>query len=434
MKIAIIGAGVAGLSAGFYLTKNGLDVTIYEATSEVGGRVTSFVDSKTQDVIDNGQHLLIGAYFTFLDILSECGQLSKLNRMESVNIPYFYADGKMDLLSSNIRNSPIGFLFALFSLKTISKKSKLKTFAFFLRLLSNTITIKNKTVYEVLNSTKQNNEIIALLWQPLTLATLNTDIDKASMELLTNVLKKGFLASGSSSNLIFGNVPLLNLLTPQKEFIIQNGGNFVFNKKIDAIQKLGDKYIVDNQEFDKIILASSFVSTEKIIATMAEDNLTLPKVEFSPIVSIYLWFDKDYFNFDFSAFIGTSIQWVFNKRRIIKDNKHDGLISITISAANLIIEKSNNEIIELCYNDLKTSLNLPNLPKPQHYRVFKEKNATILASHENETQRPKQLTLNKNIYLAGCYTDTKYPSTIEGAALSGKFIADEIISNLKKQN
>lgn len=430
MKIAIIGAGVAGLSAGFHLAKNALDVTIYEATGEVGGRVTSLLDNKTQDTIDNGQHLLIGAYFSFLEILKECNQLDKLKRMETVSIPYFYADGRKDILSSKIKNSPLGLLLAMFGLKTISGKSKLKTLALFLRLLTNTISIKNMTVAEVLSSTNQQSDIIELLWRPLTLATLNTDIDKASMELLTTVLKKGFLANGRDSNLIFGKVPLLELLIPQKEFILSKGGKFIFNKKIDSIQYFGNKYLVDSEEYDKVILASSYLSAEKLLKSI-DANYNSPKVEFSPIVSVYLWFDKDYFDFEFASFIGTTIQWVFNKRKIFDDGKQGGLISITISAADLLIDKGNNEIIEICLNDLKSSLKLQDLPKPLHYRVFKEKNATILASPENENNRPSWKINNENVYLAGCFTDTKFPSTIEGAAMSGKKVALEIINNFK---
>ena len=84
-------------------------------------------------------------------------------------------------------------------------------------------------------------------------------------------------------------------------------------------------------------------------------------------------------------------------------------------------------------NDLKSSLNLPELSNPLHYRVFKERNATIMASPENEKNRPSWKTSNENIYLAGCFTDTNFPSTIEGAALSGKIVAQEIIkkSNIK---
>lgn len=433
MKIAIIGAGVAGLSAGFHLAKNGLDVTIYEATGEVGGRVTSLLDNKTQDTIDNGQHLLIGAYFSFLEILKECNQLDKLKRMETVNIPYFYSDGRNDILKSNIKNSPLGLLMAMFGLKTISGKSKLKTLALFLRLLTNTISIKDKTVSEVLRTTNQQSDIIELLWRPLTLATLNTDIDKASLELLTTVLKKGFLANGSDSNLIFGKVPLLDLLIPHKEYILSKGSKFIFNKKIESIQSIENKYLVDSDEFDKVILASSYLSSEKLLKSI-DANYNSSKVEFSPIVSVYLWFVVDYFDFEFASFVGTTIQWVFNKRKIFYDGKQGGLISITISSADVIIDKSNNEIIEICLNDLKSSLKLQDLPKPLHYRVFKERNATILASPENEKNRPNWNTSVENVFLAGCFTDTKFPSTIEGASLSGKNVALEIIKQIKNTN
>jgi uncharacterized protein with NAD-binding domain and iron-sulfur cluster len=178
----------------------------------------------------------------------------------------------------------------------------------------------------------------------------------------------------------------------------------------------------------------SFVEASAVILALppAEARAVLPEplasqgflasisaTSFSPIVSVHLWFRREVMSRDVVGLIGRTVQWVFNRRRLAGGATEGGHISATISAAHEIVGKTQEEIVRIVMNDLRSAFG-QEIPDPWHALVIREKKATFSATPAVESLRPDQRTPLKNLFLAGDWTATGYPATIEGAVISGE--------------
>jgi squalene-associated FAD-dependent desaturase len=433
-KVIIIGAGVSGITAAIHLIKNNFHVILLEAKEKPGGRLNSLTDFKTGDVIDNGQHLLMGAYHNFLGILKELDTDYQLFIQNNLHIP-FYGNKIYDELSSDLQGK-IGLIFAFLKLKYLSKKSKYLLIKLIFKIAISKIYVDNITCEQFLKEHKQNNEIINFFWEPLILATLNSSIEKAPASLLITVLKKAFLSESQNSKMIIPKVGLSDLVAPIVKYLQDNNSEYIGNSKVKS-------FIINEGICNGVLLndgteinADYVISTvqpyelQKFVTDICEEyKFMLSLYKYSSIISVYLWFDNDIFDFEFAGIINSKLHWIFNKRRItgISNIEYPGFITLVISAANELIKLSSNEIKEMCMNEL--TIVFPELEKLQllHFRVIKEKMATFETNPDIEIMRLPNITPIKNLFIAGDWTDTKLPATIEGASLSGKTAAKLII-------
>lgn len=443
-KVILIGCGVAGISAAINLTQAGFDVEIFESKNFPGGRVYSLFDEISKEEYDNGQHLLSGAYKSFLWLLELLGTDNLIRKQKNLKVTFSYPDGERDILDTASFNGKLGFLAGLSGLKKLSISSKFHILTFLLKLLFNTINQYDYTVRDFLKKNNQTDESIKKFWEPLTLATLNADVLTAPAGLLVVVLKKAFFSDKNSSTLIFPAAGLSDLLAPFNDWFLKKGGKIHFGKSVREIIVKDDTAISIKTKDDEIHNADFFISTvqpnalAKIIKNSDIDSLQfdyLRNFEFSSIISIYLWLDKELPDIDFSSLIGAKTQWLFNRRLIMaksSDYRYKGYIALTISAGNELSDMNSDELINLCFEEVK--LYFPKLREARilHKKVIKDKFATVKLTKDNIKFRPKEKTYIKNLFLAGDWTDTKFPATIEGAAISGKKASEAIIEACKQ--
>jgi zeta-carotene desaturase len=436
-KVIIIGAGVSGISAAIHLIKNNISVILLEAKEKPGGRLYSLTDAKTGDVIDNGQHLLMGAYLNFLSLLKDLKSDNQLFIQNYLHIP-FYGNNIYDELSSKFTGN-IGLIFALLRMKHISFKSKLNLIILLLKIKFFNLYCKNLTCEQFLKNQKQNKAIIAFFWEPLILAVLNSSIEKAPASLLITVLKKAFLSGSQNSKMLIPKIGLSDIVEPIIKYLNDNNSEYRGNGKVKSL-------IINDGICEGVILNDKTqINADYVISTVQPNELNkfipesyidykskLSLYKYSPIISIYLWFDKDIFDFEFAGIIYSKLHWIFNKRRIsgTSNKEFPGFITIVISAANEFINLNTNEIKDLCMKELADVF--PDIYKLQllHFRVIKEKMATFEVNPEIEIIRLSNITPIKNLFATGDWTDTKLPATIEGASVSGKSAANLIIESL----
>lgn len=420
LKILIVGGGVAGMSAAMELSKQNHEVSLYESAGKLGGRINSRIDKTTGDSIDNGQHLLIGAYTRFIEMLKVVGADNELYIQDDFKIKYYYKNGKKVTLDGSGNLGDLSLLIGLLKLP-FSFPKKLKTIIFIGKIKLGIISGFGQTTAELLSS--QPREIIELFWEPLVLATINTDLQNASAELLINVLKQGFFAGGDNKKLIFPKKGLTDLIIPIQEFLDEKI-NLSLKTTVRSIDYSKEKVKVlssnGKEEFDKVILALPLRVIKNLIPEY--DNYD-QKLRASSIISVYLWFDKKFFPDDFAAFIGTKIQWVFNKRKLGFDhgkNDYPEYLTVTISASDNLLNESPNRILEMILSELNEIFPESKGSKLHHSKIIKERNATFYASAENQELRksvPK--SINDKIYFAGDWSYLDFPATIEAAARSG---------------
>lgn len=437
IRIGIIGAGVSGLSAAYHLSKAGIDsVEIIEAKDKVGGRVSSFQEMFTKDVIDNGKHLISGAYTTFLELLDFFGTRYCIESPKNLTIPLISVDKQFTFALGNPKKlNQLKSLLKIGNNKLTDKLNLLKFLAsinyekgllgtFFKNQLRN---IHTQTVEQLLISAKQNSDIIKYFWEPLTLATLNAPIQKAPADLFVNVLQKAFFADTNSQKLYFSKIPLLNLINIDEKL----NKICVLKKETMAekIKKSEEGYnVITNKGlsiYDALIITltpnylKNIVDKSRISEFLGKDNYEIiSSYQYSSIMSMYFWTEQEFMEYDFSAMVGTQFQWIFRESR----NRY----TLTMSAANDFVELPKQFIYNLAFGEIEMLFPKFDRSKVNHKLLLTDRNATV--QFMPSVGRVKQRMI-KGLYVAGDWTDTGLPATIESAALSGKLAAQELIKD-----
>ncbi len=426
-KCFIIGGGLAGLSTAVHLAKSGYKVELIEASSKLGGRSHSYLDKHTRTEIDNGQHIMMGAYestFKFLKII------------DAIHIPEFqkklkihFIDKKQKRFSLNADKGfyPFNLLLALLKFEVWNFSEKIKAIRLIVSLpFVDTIKLKNITIFDWLKLKNQSGNSIKTLWEVIGVGALNTKLSEAPANIFVSLLKKMFFKGNKSATMVLTKVPLSRLFVePTKNFFAKNNIQFSLSEKIEKVEIENNKIvkiISDKrtiEDFDKIIFAIPPNSIKKIKSKQIIIKNDLMDYEFSPIITIHFWTKQKLFEEKFIGLFNSEIHWIFN------NNTH---YSIVISAADSLLKVKSKELLSYIYNELKSFFPKFNSDEVFSYRIIKEKRATLKCNFQNEKKRRELATDISNLYFTGDWTNTKLPSTIEGAILSGERVAKEIIS------
>ena len=421
-KCVVIGGGVAGLTAAAYLAKNKFKVTLIESSPKLGGRAYSFSDQNTNSTIDNGQHILMGCYTDTLRFLKLIGAQTNFIYQQRLEVNFLKPGNKLVRLKSFPAFYPLNLVLALLNFKALSISERFSVLFFMIKppFVSHQKLV-NKNVKEWLEENHQSKNVISSLWEMIAVGALNTNIKKASALIFHELLMKMFFKGNFSSTIILPKYSLTeSYVTNAKNFIEENYGEIKLSSSVDEIIIAYDKVIgikINGEafnDFDFLISAIPFYSIQKIIPrNILDDNISF---EYSSILNIHIWLKNNPLPESFYGLIDSPVHWIFNK------NDH---LNIVISDADYLMSKSSEEIIEMCKTELKKFAGI-NKSEIIEYKVLKEKRATFIPTNNIIYSRPGSKTKIKNLFLAGDWTDTGLPSTIESAAKSGR-IASELI-------
>jgi squalene-associated FAD-dependent desaturase len=437
-KIIIIGAGVAGLTAAVNLAGSGYPVSVLEARPNIGGRMFSVRDNVSGEMIDNGQHLLSAAYSEFLSVLEKLGTSVYLKRTKGLSINFADVQGQNYSLNTSLFRGNSGVLAGLLKFNALSFASKLNLISFFLKLKTKKLKFDDLSCFDLFKREHQSDEVIKIFWEPLTLAVLNNNPRNVAASLLVEVLERAFFAGGGASELLLPLIDLSVLLQPAFQWLERNGGEIKLRTKVrKIIIEDGKACGVELQNNEKIS-ADSIISTvpPHILMKLLPENekliRNLSDFEYSTIINVYYWLDKHIETPDFTALIGTNSQWLFNRRNFVAVDgeirlKYPGMINITISGANSLADMPSETIADECFSELKQCIPAFAGCQILHSRVIKDKFATVSLDTAAERRRPGAESGVKGLYLAGDWTNTKLPATIESAAISGKKAADYVL-------
>ncbi len=433
-KVIVIGAGWSGLSAACYLANSAYKVSIYESSKHLGGRARSV--QLNNNTIDNGQHLLIGAYQETLKLLHliSADIKSSLLRQNLVLNMFSSTKERLKLKTYNLP-SPLHLLFGLVFCSDLTFLEKYKIIYFNVKLAtsSKTLLAKNdSSVFKLLQKYKQSEKLIKALWEPLCIATLNTPIKSASAKIFINVLKKSLLGSKSDSDFLFTIKNLSAILPEPAELFLQQ-----HNANIERCSRATD-IVMENNCITGVIINDKLITTKKLILAIppyacekllsrqkhsALANLTkqLSIFDYQPICTVYLQYPKHIsLNQAMIGVWGTTIQWLFDRSLV----EQPGLIAAIISTQGKHMQMDNNTLIQIVQSEILSLF--PDWPKALHANVIREKRATFSCEVNISKSRPTNTTPITGLYLCGDYTATDLPATIEGAIISGKLAATEI--------
>ena len=433
---------MAGIAAAMELVDLGTNPILVESRPYLGGRLRSFVHRETGDEIDNGRHLLMGCYHETFGMLKRLGTDNLVTLQKALRVEFRTTDDSNNLLSSpSWFPAPLSTLIGMLRLQQLSFAERwgLVRLGLHLKLSE---PYNHETVEQYLNRLGQSKKTQERLWNPLVIATLNTRSEEASAQLFAAVMRLAFLSGGDDSKLALPRAGLSHLIAPAEDYITSRGGSIYtgrFVAQIKSLDKGWNVFLRDGEVLHSSTLLSALPWHEastllaEYLPQYQEDQGVkddqVGSLPHNPIVSLYLWFDDVLEEIPtFSAMLGTQVEWMFNRRKISGEKNHrfPGLLECVVSAADKIVELDNKELVAIAEKDLRATFPELGRAKLIASQVVKEKRATFHASSKINALRPVPGCLSDGLFIAGDWTATGLPGTIEGAVRSGRIAAKEM--------
>ena len=409
-RIHIIGAGMAGLAAAVRLRHLGADIIVYESAPRAGGRCRSYHDPQLDCVIDNGNHLLLSGNEAAMSFLDEIGARDRLAGPDSAAFPFVdVSTGLRWCIEPSAGLMP----WWIFRSSRRVPGTGLSDYFSVLRVLNASDTSTMSACVSTKSPMYRN------FWEPLTVAAINTAPHTASAALMRPVLEQTFLKGAKACRPLVARVSLADtLIDPAVDTLKAAGIDVLFGTRVEgltltegAVSSLAlDGADIPVQSSDTVILATPPWVAQSLLPT-----LTAPPAG-GPIVNVHYRLAQPVTpdgTVRIIGVVGGLAQWVF-----VRNHQGVELASVTISAAADVVDLSADEISRRCWRDVTIALNLGDMAEPLS-RVVKERRATFAQTPETQRLRPSPVTDVPNLLLAGDWTATGLPATIEGALRSG---------------
>ncbi|MFZ6752939.1 hydroxysqualene dehydroxylase HpnE [Undibacterium sp. Dicai25W] len=433
--IAVIGGGWAGCAAAVQLTKQGHQVSLFEASRTLGGRARAVEVNGLK--VDNGQHILLGAYQQSLQMMREVGidMEQSFLRLPLQMIYPSHEDGMQFIApKSGFIPAPLHLLIALWQSKGLEKADKLALARF-----SSTARwmgwklYQDCSVSELLQRFDQTERLCRLMWNPLCVAALNTPPERASAQVFLNVLRDSLGAKRAASDMLIPQLNLSALFPEQAAVFIQSKGNKLnLGQAVTGVSQhtgmpgkwqlnLSKQETSDEHAYyDGIIIATDCSNAKRLLKSANSDTV-LPEFAFEAITTCYLNYAADIrLPGAMHALCDAPQQekwgqYVFDRGYL--HIEHAGLLAVVISAPQNPNSIEHDKIASAIASQLAESFQLPALKLPLWHQIITEKRATF--SCTPGLARPPNTTDQTGLLLAGDYTAGDYPATIEAAVRSG---------------
>lgn len=433
-SVVIVGGGLAGLTAAVELSRLGLKVRLLEKRSFLGGRTYSYREPVTGEIVDNGQHLMMGCYTYTLKYLNQIGTLGLVDRQPALSTSLIDSNGVAHSFSCPRLPAPLHMLAALFHFDLFHKKDLFNLIfkcCSFKRDISDPKRLDNVSAGKWLKKYGQGEKSLHALFEPLILATLNGKPDDVSAMPFAAVLKEAIFASRESSGIVLPKVGLSKLFVgPAAEFIEQRRGEISLSTEITQITEDDGRIVSVKDSKGNVFDADAFIfaipprQLRKLLegTTLESHVASVDKLESSPIITVNLWLEEELMKEPMVGLIDSPIQWIFNRRLIAAESD---AVAAVISGADNEMKCSRRDLIDKTTSELtkyfKKKLSV------KHSQVVREPEATVLLKPGTQKWRLETKTPFKNLFIAGDWTNTGIPATIEGAVKSGYFAAQSLL-------
>ncbi len=436
----VVGGGLAGLAAACDLADAGVRVTLIEKQPFLGGRAYSYQDKASGMEVDNGQHVFLGCCTEYIRFLKRLGVYQSVHLQKRLRVRVIDKVWGESLLESAPLPPPLHLLPSLLRFRSLSPREKALAAYTFTRIRSidraKHPELDGITFADWLRQRHQSPQAIRSLWNLIIQPTLNDHISRVSADLAIMVFQEGFLRSRSGANVGWAKVGLTALLgQAARRYIEERGGEVLLGASLDAVDVAENGVVcarVSGLElvFDGYVLA---VPAEKLLRLLPMSLRAssffnrVTRIQTSPIVNVHLWYDRQVWNADFAAFLNTPLQWAFNKSRLWGQEGDGQYIDISLSGAQDFVDLPSPELVEVFTKEMAALFPVARGADLKRALVVKQRDATFAPLPGVAALRPSQRTPIPNLFLAGDWTDTGWPATMESAVRSGRSAAREAI-------
>jgi squalene-associated FAD-dependent desaturase len=423
-KVLIAGGGLAGLAAAAALGRDGWDVDLFEARPFLGGRATSYAvpagGEEVAETIDNCQHVLLRCCVNLLDFYQRLGVRERIRFYRE----FFFIEpgGRISVLKRGRLPAPLHFTEAFLGMKCFSRADKLSIARALMALRRERTRRKDLDRISMLDwllQKRQTPHAIDRFWRQVLVSAINEDLDRMAAVHGFQVFWLGFLRTADGYEMGIPSVPLGQLYTADAW---QRMPNVRIHSRCPVERIDANGFLIDG----KLVTADQYICAlpfEKLEAV----GLPAPDLHHSPITGVHLWFDREVTTLPHATLLDRTMQWMFNKDA-------GRYLQLVVSASHDLTTLSRKEIIDLAIGDLRLffpRVHDANLVKAH---VVKEQRATFSAAPETESLRPGTACAIPNLHLAGDWTRSGWPATMEGAVRSGYIAADAVAKATKKSS
>jgi squalene-associated FAD-dependent desaturase len=454
----VIGGGLAGLSSAVALAEAGLQVRLLEKRPHLGGRATSYTLPDGSEV-DNCQHVTLGCCTNLADFYSRVGAAGKIRFYDRL---YFVdAQGRRSTMESSPLPAPMHLApsFLLFSSLNLADKRGIANAMMAIATAGGHPTgIDGISMLDWLQRMKQTPAAIDRFWRVVLVSALDEELSRTDARYGIEVFWKGFLANKNGYRVGIPSVPLAELYEGCREAVLRRGGEVRLRAGIREIRVRDNGFasvVMDDGTETSADACIAAVPHEALLSLLPKEMVEgngalsgLPNIRNSPITGVHLWYDRTVMTEPFLTLLDHTTQWVFNKSLLYRTAETNGTaarptsqsgeslsadaegqyLQLVISASYDLVQKSRQEIIDICRRDLADVLPATRDAQLRKATVIKEVNATFSPAPGVDRWRPAQVSSVKNLFLAGDWTRTGWPSTMEGAVRSGYLAAEALLA------
>jgi len=444
--VIVIGGGLAGLAAGVALAESGWRVKLFELRPYLGGRATSYVLPSGEHV-DNCQHVTLGCCTNLDDFYRRVGSANKVKFFDRL----FFLDpqGRSGAMQAGILPAPFHMTGSFATFAPLSLGDKLSIARAMMRILftagkpKEVATPAGISMLDWLKSQKQTSRAIERFWHVVLVSALDEELDHTDARFGIDVFWKAFLSNRTGYRMGVPAVPLAELYDGCRIAIEQKGGEVTLRAPARGIRVENGAIAAvrfDNsreESADAYVFALPHTTLASLLPPeiqSANPSLaSLDKIKVSPITGVHFWFDRPVTSEPFVTLLDTSVQWVFNKTALYRDQSDAPVpgaqqyLQLVISASYDLLKKSREEIIDLCLKEIRQALPAAREAQLVKATVIKEASATFSPEPGVDRFRSAQTTNTPGLFLAGDWTATGWPATMEGAVRSGYLAAEAVL-------
>jgi squalene-associated FAD-dependent desaturase len=438
-KVAIVGGGLAGLASACVLSNLGYQVSLFEKRPFLGGRASSYEHPATGEVVDNCQHVLFRLCTNLIDFYERIGVADQIRWFDQMN--FIEPGGRLSVMRSSVLPAPLHTAPSFWGFSFLNIRDKLSISRALMPLTLSKQRDTGENFQQWLDRHGQSSVAVARFWHPILVSALSEELHRISVPAAAQVIRESMKSPGARQMGV-PMIPLTDLYDAAGTYIRERGGALHFRSPVESFSAdnagvrirargSGPDATSAELDFNYLILALPFDVLGRILPDTSDSNSLRENIshfENSPITGIHLWFDRQISDLDHAVLLDRTVQWMFHKSRLQPSRTTEGsYIELVVSSSKSLIDKSKAEIVDLAVNEVREFFPTASQANLIKSAVIKELNATYSPRPGIDLHRPSANTAWPRVSLAGDWTATGWPATMEGAVRSGYLAAEALL-------